>query len=73
MLVHRLLVCKLKDELELIWRHHQQECFERSHVLELGAAWRNHLSKWAPLMPSMIDQRPKGNAAKSLRPISCRG
>ena len=38
-----LLVCKLKDELELIQWHHQQECFERSHVLELGAAWRNHL------------------------------
>ena len=28
-------------------------------------------SEWAPLMPSMINRWPKGNAAKSLWPISC--
>ena len=54
-LLCHFLVCKLEDERELIRRHHQQECLERSHVLELGAAWRNHLSEWAPLMTSMID------------------
>ena len=30
-------------------------------------------SKWEPLMLSMINQRPKGNAVESLQPISCRG
>ena len=30
-------------------------------------------SEWAPPMPLMINQWPKGNTAESLGPISCRG
>ena len=52
------------------WTPEDVDAIQRLRSRFGGNRW---YSKWAHLMPLMIDRWPKGNTAKSLRSISCRG
>jgi hypothetical protein len=52
------------------WTPEEVDAIQRLHSRFRGNRW---YSDWAPPMPSMINRWPKGNTAKSLRSISCRG